>query len=116
MRMLKRHQFFLTLPCLCLFVATSLCFANPRPGKTVSFNQNWRFQLGDVTNAQDVAFNDSQWRQLDLPHDWTIEGEFSEKNPAGTQGGALPGGLGRYPKTFSILASAKRKLIFIEID
>ena len=104
-------------PCLCLLLfATHVCFANPRPGKTVSFNQQWRFHLGDVAGAQDAGFDDSQWRQLDLPHDWSIEGEFSEQNPAGTGGGALPGGLGWYRKTFAVPATAKGKLIFIEFD
>src|SRR5438876_871682 len=65
--------------------------ANTRPGKTVSFDQDWRFHLGDVGNGQDPNLDDSQWRQLNLPHDWSIEGEFDEKNPAGTGGGALPG-------------------------
>jgi beta-galactosidase len=103
------------LLCLLLF-ATSICLANSRPGNTVSFNQDWRFHLGDVANAQDAGFNDSQWRPLNLPHDWSIEGEFSEQNPAGTGGGALPGGLGWYRKTFKIPATAKGKLIFIEFD
>src|SRR6185437_9216698 len=104
---------------LCFFVLLvigSVCFANSRPGKRVSFNQSWRFHLGDVANARDVSFNDSQWRQLNLPHDWSIEGEFSENAPAGTGGGALPGGLGWYRKTFTIPATAKGKLIFIEFD
>src|ERR1051325_2781529 len=74
---LKRNAAFV---CLCvLLFAGSDCFANPRPGKTVSFNQDWRFHLGDVNNAQDAGFNDSQWRQLDLPHDWSIEGPFDER-------------------------------------
>jgi len=101
--------------CLVLFVA-SVCFANSRPGKTVSFNDDWRFHLGDAGNAQDAGFNDSQWRQLNLPHDWSIEGEFNENAPSGTGGGALPGGLGWYRKTFTIPASAKGRLIFIEFD
>lgn len=101
--------------CLLLLTAT-VCVANARPGKTVSFNQNWRFHLGDVANAQDVGFNDAQWRQLDLPHDWSIEGQFSEKAPAGTGGGALPGGLGWYRKTFTIPLTSKGKLVFIEFD
>ena len=106
-----------TLLCfLVLLVIGSVCFANSRPGKTVSFNQNWRFHLGDVANAQDAAFDDSQWRQLNLPHDWSIEGEFSENAPAGTGGGALPGGLGWYRKMFTIPATAKGKQIFIEFD
>ncbi len=99
-----------------LLLATSVCFANSRPGKRVSFNNDWRFQLGDVSRAQDVDFNDSQWRRLDLPHDWSIEGEFSEQNPAGTGGGALPGGLGWYRKTFTVPLTAKGKLIFVEFD
>ena len=67
-----------TAICLLLF-ATAVCFANSRPGKKVSFNQNWRFQLGDVANGKDATLNDSQWRRLNLPHDWSIEGTFSEK-------------------------------------
>jgi beta-galactosidase len=90
---------------LCLFVAT-ICVANPRPDNRVSFNHDWRFRLGD----------DSPWRQLNLPHDWSIEGEFSEKAPAGTGGGALPGGIGWYRKTFKIPAGARGKRIFIEFD
>src|ERR1041384_6196725 len=96
--------------------AASFCFANSRPGKTVSFNQNWRFNLGDVTNGQDTGLDDAQWRQLDLPHDWSIEGQFDENAPSGTGGGALPGGIGWYRKTFTVPLSAKGKLIFIEFD
>jgi len=99
-----------------LLCAVSLCFANSRPGKRVSFNQDWRFQLGDVTNGQDAGLDDSQWRQLNLPHDWSIEGEFSEKAPAGTGGGALPGGIGWYRKSFTVPATARGKVIFIEFD
>ena len=102
---------------LCLvFLTASVGVANPRPGKKVSFNQNWRFQLGDVPKGQDATLNDSGWRQLNLPHDWSIEGEFSEKHPSGTGGGALPGGIGWYRKTFTVPATAKGKLIFIEFD
>src|SRR5436189_1668482 len=90
--------------------------ANPRPGKTVSFDQDWRFHLGDVGNGQDPNLDDSQWRQLNLPHDWSIEGEFDEKNPAGTGGGALPGGTGWYRKAFSIPLTARSKLVFIDFD
>ena len=102
---------------LCVLLLTaSFSFANSRPGKRVSFNQDWRFQLGDVANGQSETVNDAQWRQLNLPHDWSIEGEFSETNPAGTGGGALPGGVGWYRKTFTIPITAKGKLIFIEFD
>jgi beta-galactosidase len=106
----------LTFAICFILCATSQSFANSRPGKTVSFNQGWRFHLGDVANGQDTGLDDAQWRQLDLPHDWSIEGEFSENAPSGTGGGALPGGLGWYRKTFTIPLTAKGKLVFVEFD
>ena len=105
----------LTVAFSLLFV-TSLCFANSRPGKTVLFTQDWRFHLGDVPNGQDTGLDDAQWRQLDLPHDWSIEGEFSENAPSGTGGGALPGGLAWYRKTFTMPLTSKGKLVFVEFD
>ncbi|HEY0679120.1 MAG TPA: beta-galactosidase GalB [Chitinophagaceae bacterium] len=80
------------------------------------FNQNWKFLLGDDSTASAPLFNDGKWRSLQLPHDWSIEGSFSEKNPATTQGGALPTGIGWYRKTFEIPASSKNKLVYINFD
>jgi len=99
-----------------LLVVTSTSFANSRPGKRVLFTQDWRFHLGDVANGQDAGLDDAQWRQLDLPHDWSIEGEFSENAPSGTGGGALPGGLAWYRKTFTIPMTSKGKQVFVEFD
>jgi len=79
------------------------------------FNQDWRFWLGDVA-AADSAFDDSDWRQLDLPHDWSIEGEFSPDHPATPGGGALPGGFGWYRKSFQLPESVQGKCVFIEFD
>jgi beta-galactosidase len=56
--------------------------------KTELFTKSWQFFLGDVSNGQDPALDDSQWRTLDLPHDWSIEGKFSRDNPATPGGGA----------------------------
>jgi beta-galactosidase len=81
-----------------------------------SFDKNWKFNLGDVIDGQAPAFDDSQWRNLDLPHDWSIEGKFDKSNPAGTGGGALPGGIGWYRKTFTLSESEKGRLVFIDFD
>lgn len=78
------------------------------------FDFNWRFHLGDVESAKNPGFNDHSWRKLNLPHDWSIEGKFNKNNPAGVGGGALPGGIGWYRKTFTVPESKKGKLIFIE--
>src|SRR6266516_1247191 len=84
--------------------------------KTEKFDSRWRFHLGDARGAQDIAFDDAAWRSLDLPHDWSIEGEFSEQNPAGVGGGALPGGVGWYRKTFAVPAADSGKDVFVEFD
>jgi beta-galactosidase len=100
-----------------LFLAMSEdTIANPRPGKTVSFDRDWRFHLGEVTDGQAFGLDDQKWRALSLPHDWSIEGEFSEKNPATPGGGALPGGIGWYRKTFTLPATARDKSVFIDFD
>ena len=96
--------------------------AAAQPGKTELFSKNslfcndWRFFLGDVKNGESPLFDDSQWRMLDLPHDWSIEGKFSPDNPAGVGGGALPGGIGWYRKTFTVPESDSSKLTIIRFD
>lgn len=90
--------------------------ANSRPRDTVSFNKQWRFHLGDAGGAQEPSLDDSAWRQLNLPHDWSIEGQFSQKHPATPGGGALPGGLGWYRKTFTMPATEKNRAVFIDFD
>src|SRR5438552_7009387 len=83
---------------------------------TVSFNNDWKFHLGDVENANAENFNDSDWRSLNLPHDWSIELPFDKNSPTGTSGGALRGGTGWYRKTFTLSAEAKNKKTFIDFD
>ena len=81
-----------------------------------SFNSNWKFFLGDPAAAQSTAFNDQQWRKLTLPHDWSIEGQFNEKNPAKPEGGGLPTGIGWYRKQFDAPLDYKNKLVTIQFD
>ena len=64
------------------------------------FNFDWSFKLGDDQQFATKDFDDSSWRELHLPHDWSIEGEFSKDNPSTPGGGALPGGIGWYRKHF----------------
>ncbi|MBP7887354.1 MAG: beta galactosidase jelly roll domain-containing protein, partial [Candidatus Marinimicrobia bacterium] len=81
-----------------------------------NFSQSWRFNLGDLSDAERPEYDDSNWRTLDLPHDWSIEGEFSEEHPATPGGGALPGGIGWYRKTFTVSEGNKDKNVFIDFD
>ena len=98
---------------LMLLLAPSAMVAQRR---TLNFDRGWRFHLGDLPGAQELGFDDAGWRMLDVPHDWSIEGAFSDTNPAGAHGGALPGGVGWYRKAFSIPQRDTGRLVFVEFD
>lgn len=107
-----------TLYCtsLIFFLLLSSLHAELKPRVIQNFDRNWKFNLGDIVDGQDPALSDTGWRTLNLPHDWSIEGTFSEDNPATPGGGALPGGIGWYRKTFTVSETNKNKLTFIQFD
>ena len=80
------------------------------------FDKDWRFVLGDSVQMSRVDYNDSWWRQLDVPHDWAIEGDFYVGNPSGAGGGALPGGIGWYRKKFTVNRQPSTVNYYIEFD
>ena len=80
------------------------------------FTAGWTFHLGDDSAASRPDYDDTAWRILNLPHDWAIEGEFSRDNPSGTGGGALPGGIGWYRKTFTVDKADEGKRLYIDFD
>ncbi|MBE7169401.1 MAG: glycoside hydrolase family 2 protein [Williamsia sp.] len=82
----------------------------------VDFNGGWKFYLGDDSTASQPGYNDNAWRQLDLPHDWSIEGSFSEKHPATFNEGALPAGIGWYSKEFTIPETSRGKQVSIYFE
>jgi beta-galactosidase len=87
-----------------------------QPRQTENFNASWKFYLGNDSSAFQSEYDDSHWRTLTLPHDWSIEGTFSKDAPCKTDGGALPTGIGWYRKTFYIPKSANDKAVFIDFD
>jgi beta-galactosidase len=83
---------------------------------TQSFDAGWRFLKADATGAEQNQFEDSAWRKLDVPHDWSIEGPFDEANQTGTAGGFLPAGIGWYRKHFMLPEGSSNRCVFIEFD
>lgn len=85
-----------------------------QPGGRENFDAQWKFHLGDVVHAERPSFSDNEWRAVDLPHDWSIEGDFKPENPSGHQGGLLPGGIGWYRKKFTVddIKDKKRYIVF----
>ena len=100
----------------CMFLLGACSSPSSEPRERLSFNDGWCFSLIDDSLAAQVDFADSGWRKLNLPHDWAIEGDFSQDNSSGTGGGALPGGIGWYRKTFIPADGDKGKHFRIEFD
>lgn len=80
------------------------------------FDEGWLFLLGDEPEMAQPGYDDSRWRQLSLPHDWAIEGDFSATNPSGAGGGALPGGVGWYRKHFMLPATEGERRYYLAFD
>lgn len=88
--------------------------ANVTDERTQLFNEGWKFYKGNPTNAQAVSFNDSAWRNVDLPHDFSIEEDFSTSYEA--ESGFLPGGTGWYRKAFVMPTGSEGKTVVLDFD
>ena len=80
------------------------------------FDYKWKFILGDFPTASANNFDDKNWRNLDLPHDWSIEGNLDQKNPTGGGGGYFPAGIGWYRKTFNAPPAWQGKRVSIYFE
>lgn len=110
-----KFEIYLLLACLMVSVTETTGQASKSPRTQSNFDSGWTFSLQGDSSAIRADFNDEQWRKLDLPHDWSIEGAFDEKAPAGVGGGALPGGVGWYRKKLSVTPTHGAR-IFIDFD
>lgn len=87
------------LPIMLLVLLTApFCRAQASFGESTLFNQGWKFELSDASDAADAGFDDSHWQPVDLPHDWSVKGVLSPDNASCT--GFLPGGIAWYRKHF----------------
>lgn len=108
MKKLKRLSIFIVFVFIAVFSSAQRT--------VVKFNKEWKFFLGDDSAAKEIRYDDSRWRIVNLPHDWSIEGNFSKDHPTTFNEGALPAGIGWYRKTFVLSASSKDKSVFIDFD
>jgi beta-galactosidase len=98
--------------------------------QTLLFDNDWLFQKGETQGAQVPEFNDSAWRTIDLPHDWSIEdlpnqepgkviGPFSKESGGprnGMSNAHTIGGTGWYRKTFALTQEDQHKLISVYFE
>jgi hypothetical protein len=89
---MKNKSLFLNLIFILIF--TTVVWAEVPGGRHhVLLDYNWKFILLDTINSENPNFDDTKWRTLNLPHDWSIEGEFKEDAYSNGDGGFLPTGL-----------------------
>ena len=100
---------------LVLLLALLPMLASYAQRKTTCLNENWKFFLGDNEDAKQETFDDNRWRTLDVPHDWSIEQNYTTTNTSGSTG-FLPTGIGWYRKTFSVDADQKGRQFSLEFD
>ena len=79
-------------------------------------DRDWLFLQGDPAGAEQDVFADSDWRPINVPHDWSIEGPFSESAPTTGRGGYVPAGVAWYRKHFTLPEGLSGKDIYIEFD
>ena len=108
--MMKRSFFLFAAA----FLSSVSLMAQPR--RVMNMDSDWLFHQGDATGAEAVTYNDTDWRRLNVPHDWSIEGENLRDNPGGGSIGFFPTGIGWYRKTFDVKAFDKNKRYSIEFD
>ena len=119
----KIFRICLALGCLAGIPALSAA----QDGRKTCIDQGWKFHYGTVREAISPDFNDTSWRTLDLPHDWSVEteaaaqageniGPFSKNNPGGSATGQTVGGEGWYRKTFTLSAADEDKRISLYFE
>jgi beta-galactosidase len=114
-RVVSRLAVFMTV-CALIVPAIGWCDTKGSARTTISFDGDWRFLKADAEGADKAEFDDALWRKLNMPHDWSIEGPFSETNKTGGAGGFLPAGIGWYRKHFTLPVASKGQRVFIEFD
>ena len=116
--MRKKH----TILFLLFIIGLAACKKSDNTSRVQLFNEDWLFYYGDIANGEEPRLDDSQWRKLDLPHDWTIEdipgtdSPFDSTVVNGVASGFTRGGIGWYRKHFNIDKSQSDKKFYIRFD
>lgn len=108
---MKKYRLFLLV---CTLFVFNYMGAQVSFGKPEKINNNWRFILQDVKNAENADLNDSRWQKIDLPHDWSVKGQLSPTLASCT--GYLPGGIGWYRKAINIPADRQNEKVYLYFE
>jgi len=121
----QRRAFLFVLTVL--ISVSSLIAKNNSNLRTSPFDSGWLFTNECLTDAKQISFDDSKWRKVNLPHDWSIEdlpnqapdkvvGPFSKNSIGKASTGWTVGGTGWYRKKFITKRNQENKLVSIHFD
>jgi beta-galactosidase len=82
----------------------------------VPLAHDWRFLRGDAPGAEQRGFDDSAWRAVTVPHDWSIEGPYDPAAPSARGGGYLPSGVSWYRRRIPLPAAERGRRVALELD
>ncbi|MFI3285865.1 MAG: sulfatase-like hydrolase/transferase [Rikenellaceae bacterium] len=91
-------------------------FVSTKERQQSSFDADWRFIREDNPGFRELDFDHSQWRQLDVPHDWSIEEDYYADSPSKGSSGYTHAGIGWYRKEFSVNQKQLDKKHIIQFD
>lgn len=91
---------------------------------------DWKFIKADPDGARDPGYDDSRWRSVDIPHDWSIEdldsislpdsaeweGPFHKEAPGSLSTGFTTGGTAWYRKEFTLRREYQGKQLYLMFD
>lgn len=83
-------------------------------GERQLLNDDWSFYLGDGKYLGAEFYDHSEWRVLDLPHDWSVEMPASPELASCT--GYLPGGIAWYRRFLDVPAEKAGKKVYIYFE
>ena len=118
---------FLSLSLMLLSCSTDNIKNQSINNRNLPFDTGWKFLRDSMPGAENPAFDDSGWRTLDLPHDWSIEnfagsdnedhiGPFTKSSEGGVSTGHVKGGIGWYRKHFMSDDSYRMKNVSVCFD
>jgi beta-galactosidase len=95
-------------------IVTNNIIAQTRQHTLLDFD--WKFIHSDSVQAEHTDYDDSHWRTLNLPHDWSIEYPYDEHATTGGSGGYVQSGIGWYRKHVNFNQNVQGKTIWLEFD
>jgi beta-galactosidase len=112
MKFLSLSFLFVTLGLFSLSIAQ----ADQEARQTIRLDDDWKFMLGDPDKAAEPSFDDSTWRVVTVPHDWSIESKIDPAAPMGGGGGFFRSGIGWYRHKLEVTPDQKGKHIEVEFE